>query len=268
MTGYGRYLRLLGIDGTPTGLDGLRLLVRRQLCRVPFENVSKLLLYAREGAGRPFTLDEYLDGIEHHDLGGTCYTNNPFFASLLREAGYRADLLAADMVTPNVHTSIRVHLGDTAWHVDVGFASPFREPIALNGRPWEFVEGARRYVFDGARMTMFLGQEPAETYLSHDPPLTLESFTPIILYSYRPEAYFLNRLRIARFFDDCSIDLVDNKLFVHRAGETTEAVLHSVAEIEHAVHSLMQMPRCPVAEAIGVLASHAPACPIAALPNR
>ena len=70
-----RYLRLLGIDHLPSGLDGLRLVVRRHLIRVPFENLSKLLLFDREGAGRPIALSEFLDGIEHHDLGGTCYTS-------------------------------------------------------------------------------------------------------------------------------------------------------------------------------------------------
>src|ERR1035438_69834 len=47
-------------------------IVRRHLCRVPFENVSKLLLLGREGAGRVTMLAEFLDGIEHRDLGGTC----------------------------------------------------------------------------------------------------------------------------------------------------------------------------------------------------
>src|SRR5437870_9944573 len=107
---YQRYLRVLGIDGIPSGLDGLRLIVRRHLIRVPFENVSKLLLFEREGGGRAFTLPEFLDGIEHHDLGGTCYTCNPYLSELLRSLGYHADLLGADMTTPNVHTCIRVHL--------------------------------------------------------------------------------------------------------------------------------------------------------------
>lgn len=53
---YRRYLRLLGIDGPPCGLAGLRTLVQRHLSRVPFENVSKLLLFDREGGGRPLAL--------------------------------------------------------------------------------------------------------------------------------------------------------------------------------------------------------------------
>ena len=105
-----RYLRLLGIQGIPAGLAGLREIVARHLCRVPFENVSKLTLFGREGAGRVTTISEFLDGIENYDLGGTCYTNNPYLAELLQALGYDADLLGADMTKPDVHTVIRVRI--------------------------------------------------------------------------------------------------------------------------------------------------------------
>src|ERR1039458_5996611 len=111
---FQRYLRLLGIVGRPSGLDGLRTLVRRHLSAVPFENISKLLLVDRERTGRVTTLTEFLDGIEQSDLGGTCYTNNPFLTELLRELGYDADLLGADMSRLNVHTCIRVRIDSVA----------------------------------------------------------------------------------------------------------------------------------------------------------
>src|SRR5581483_7900299 len=101
---YARYLRVLGINSVPSGVEGLRHIVRRHLCRVPFENLSKLLLFAREGAGRAFSLSEFLDGIEHSDLGGTCYNSNPHLLGLLLHLGYDADLMAADMTVPNCHT--------------------------------------------------------------------------------------------------------------------------------------------------------------------
>jgi len=55
-------------------------IVRRHLCRVPFENVSKLLLLGREGAGRVTTLAEFLDGIEHRDLAAPAFLK---FTSLM-----------------------------------------------------------------------------------------------------------------------------------------------------------------------------------------
>src|SRR5690348_11061080 len=138
---YLRYLRLLGIEGIPSGLEGLREIVRRHIRQAPFENVSKLLLFAREGAGRAVPLAEFLDGIERFDLGGTCYSSNPHLADLLRRLGYDADLLGADMTAPNVHTSVRVRVNGVAYHVDCGYGGPFREPLRLDRLPHEFSEG-------------------------------------------------------------------------------------------------------------------------------
>src|SRR5512140_122967 len=149
-TAFQRYLALLGIETRPEGLDGLRPLVRAHIMRVPFENVSKLLLFDREGRGRMNTIEEFLDGIEHHDLGGTCYTSNPFFCQLLNELGYRAELRSADMNTPNVHSSIRVLLDGHEYHVDVGNAAPFLSPVALDEFPYQVSRGEMRWVFDRA----------------------------------------------------------------------------------------------------------------------
>jgi arylamine N-acetyltransferase len=42
--GFERYLSILGVSDARPDLDTLRRLVRAQLTRVPFENVSKLYL--------------------------------------------------------------------------------------------------------------------------------------------------------------------------------------------------------------------------------
>ncbi len=252
-----RYLRLLGIQERPSGLDGLRFIVRRHLAAVPFENISKLLLYAREGAGRPITLTEFLDGIEHLDLGGTCYMNNPFLADLLRHLGYDAELLGADMSRPNVHTCIRVRLGSTAYHVDVGFGSPFRDPIPLENLPATVREGGNRYVFELAdegrvRCTM-QGEEPAPGYLAHDPPRTREFFDPIVRDSFARSSTFLNWLRIGRVFERQSVDLINRKLYRHVSDTTTVTELKNMAELKAAVANEFQMPRCPIDSAVAVL---------------
>ena len=252
-----RYLRLLGIDGRPSGIEGLRLIVRQHLIRVPFENVSKLILFGREGAGRPFTLEEFLDGIEHHDLGGTCYTSNPFLAELLRALGYEAGLLGADMTTPDVHTCIVVN---GTWHVDVGFAAPFREPIALDGLPHAVTEGSRWYVLDrherGLALTFQSTGDPSLSYVAHGPARDPAYFEPVIRRSFAPEAHFLNRLRIARFFEDHSVELHNRTMSIHRGGATTEREIASLEELEEALRADFAMPRCPVREAIAVLDRH------------
>jgi arylamine N-acetyltransferase len=256
---FQRYLRLLGIAGHPSGLDGLRTLVGRHLSAVPFENVSKLLLFDCEHAGRVTTLTEFLDGIEHSDLGGTCYTNNPFLTELLREIGYDADLLGADMSRPNVHTCIRVRVDSVAYHVDVGFAAPFREPLRLDRLPVQVEEGTNRYVLardaagGGFRMRMSTEAENGVDYVVHDPARPREFFDPVVLDSYAPSSTFMNWLRISRVFDAFSLDLIDRKLYRHEAGKTAITELESVRELKQAVVDQLGMPRCPVERAIAVL---------------
>jgi arylamine N-acetyltransferase len=256
---FERYLRLLGIRGRPCGLSGLRTLVQRHLSTVPFENVSKLLLYEREHSSRVTTLTEFLDGIEFSDLGGTCYTSNLFLTDLLRALGYDADLLGADMSRPNVHTCIRVRINSIAYHVDVGFAAPLREPIRLDRTPVQVEEGRNRYVFDrdpagdGYRMSMFAGAEHCLDYVVHGPSRPKEFFDQVVLDSYAPSSTFMQCLRISRVFVGYSVDLIDRELSHHEAGRTTVTDLKTMLDLKAAVQSLFGMPRCPIESAIATL---------------
>ena len=257
---YGRSLRLLGIDSLPAGEAGLRLTVRRHVCRVPFENVSKLLLFGREGSARFVTLDEFLDGIERYDFGGTCHANNPFLVELLREAGYDAELIGADMSRPNVHTCVRVRMGSACYHVDAGYGGPFREPIRLDQLPHELIDGADRYVLDrahdgdGYTMSVFSGGEEGPGYVAHDPPRSREFFRESMEGSFRPIATFMNHLRICRIYEDHSVVLLDRTLQVHRGGGKTETrELQNRAEFAMAIANDLAMPRCPWEPALKVL---------------
>jgi len=254
---YHRYLRVLGVEDLPSGLDGLRAIVRAHLLRVPFENVSKLLLFGRENRGRFFTLPEFLDGIEHHDLGGTCYSTNPFLAELLRALGYEANLHGANMLPRlNTHTSLRVRIDSRAYHVDAGYGGPFREPITLDHLPFEMVEGANRYVFDrephgdGYEMAVFSGEERVHGYIVHGPARSRDFFTPAMQNSFSPNAAFLNCLRICRFFAGYSVTLLNGDLTINRGTGAERRQLDSVAEVEAALASEFEMPRCPARMAI------------------
>ena len=256
---YEQYLRLLAIDGLPTGLEGLKQVVRRHLLTAPFENVSKLLLLGAEGAGRPTTLSEFLDGIEYLDLGGTCYANNPFLAELLAALGYDADLLGADMERPNVHTTIQVRLDGAAYHVDVGYAAPLRQPMSLDQLPQVVTHGDTRYVLDraegaeGYSMSVYHNGEKVHRYVSHGPPRSLDFFLPIILDSYARGSMFTRSLRITRFFDDGLVELKGRSLTIHRAGRDSETLLSSMKDLVSAVTDSLEMPRCPIEKAVRIL---------------
>lgn len=256
---YRRYLRVLGIDGAPQGIEGLRRLVLRHVTRVPFENVSKLLLYEREEAGRPITLGEFLDGLERRDLGGTCYSSNPFLWELLRALGYDADLLAADMARPDVHTSIRVRLDGREYHVDAGYAAPFRYPIPLDPLPHAIANGRDRYVFDRAaragsyELAMFVKGQRRHGYVVHPPPRSPGFFAATIVGSFEPRSTFMRCLRLSRIFEDGSADVRNRMLIVARGDSCTETMLNSMRELRDAVASVLMMPRCPVEDAVAIL---------------
>lgn len=252
-----RYLQMLGFAEPPAGLAGLRSLVDRHLCRVPFENVSKLLLFAREGRGRQTTMEEFLDGIEHCDLGGTCYTSNPFLADLLGALGYDAALYAADMDVPNVHTSIRVRVDGRQWHVDVGYAAPFREPMRLDCLPHEIAWGNDRYLFDrhgeAHMMTVFTNGQRRHGYVVHAPARAESFFHPIVLRSFEPGRTFMRCLRITRFFDDRAVELRNRRLLRVTADRVVETTVDSLAALRRTVDEEFQMPRCRIEEAVSVL---------------
>jgi N-hydroxyarylamine O-acetyltransferase len=254
-----RYLRVLGFDEPAACVEGLRALVHRHLCRVPFENVSKLLLFDREGGGRPTRLEEFLDGIEHRDLGGTCYSSNPFLADLLRALGYDATLLAADMSLPDVHTSIRVVLDGAEYHVDVGYAAPFREPIRLDRLPYAVAQGGDRYVLDrdsrpGAfRLSMTTADGRRHGYVVHPPPRAFDFFARTIRGSFRPGATFMRCLRISRCFKGHTVDLRNRRLTISRGEESEARTLDSLDALRQAIDTEFRMPRCPVDEAVAIL---------------
>lgn len=254
-----RYLRILGIQGTPSGLPGLRALVRAHVTRVPFENVSKLLLFGREGTGRALSLQEFLDGIEYRDLGGTCYSSNPFLADLLRGLGYDVDLLGADMSRPDVHTSIRVRLAGLEYHVDVGYAAPFYEPIRLDRLPHAIEWGRCRYVLEASEtpgtftMSHFEDGERRHGYVVHPPARDAGFFLPAIHASYEPSATFMRCLRIARFFDGYSVDLRDRVLTVSSPASSSETRLDTATDLRRACDEVLRMPRCAIDEAVAIL---------------
>jgi arylamine N-acetyltransferase len=63
----------------------------------------------------------------------------------------------------------------------------------------------------------------------------------------------MTRLRIARFFEDHSVDLTDRTLTIHRDGQSREIQLNSMKEMRDAIDNELQMARCPVEKAIEVL---------------
>lgn len=253
---FRRYLGILGWAGDP----GLHELVSSHLIKVPFENVSKLL--RPEGAPALPPIEDFLRGVADQDLGGTCYALAGHFTALLHFLDYDVELLAADSGgVPRVHAVCRVRLEDSPYLVDVGYGAPFYQPIALDGPlPLTVPHGEITYIVDrhvshreAVEVTMLRGGVRAHSYVAKPPAVNLDGFTAAVDRSFAPDARFMRRLRICRFFASRVLEIDNNRLVTTHHNITTVTPIRNLEELEAIVHEAMQLPRMPVAEAVEVL---------------
>ena len=130
------YLNRINYHGSLDPIaETLRELQIAHLQTVPFENLSI-------HKGEPIVLDdESLFGkVVDRRRGGFCYELNGLFAALLRNLGFKVEMLAAGVVNsegvvgPDFdHMALMVVL-EQRWLADVGFGDSFREPLLLDDR--------------------------------------------------------------------------------------------------------------------------------------
>ena len=260
-SGFERYLNVLGVADARPDLDGLRRIVRAQLIRVPFENVSKLFLARSRGFRGVPDLDLYLDGIEKCRFGGTCYSNNHHLGSLLRHVGFDASYCGADMVSgPDVHAVLIVRLDDREYLVDVGYGAPFYEPMPrdLDG-PLTIRLGRDRYVLQPrdeegrSRMEHHREGRQVHGYLAKSTPRDLGFFREAVLDSYRLTANFMTQLRISLFLDDGNVELLKDRLLRARGNSYTVETIPNRAALVESVTENFGMRGDIVGEVVGEL---------------
>ncbi len=140
------YLRRINYSGTlAPNAETLRGLQKAHLLAVPFENLSI-------HAGEPIILNDaaLFEKIVSRHRGGFCYELNGLFAWLLRQLGFRVDMLSAGVANPKGewgpefdHMTLLVHL-EERWLADVGFGDSFVEPLLFDNRG-EQIQGLRSY---------------------------------------------------------------------------------------------------------------------------
>lgn len=233
-----RYLRLLGVEAGPPSFELLSTLVRRQLLRCPFENLSKVMRARRLGLKRLPTLTEHLDGLEHQGLGGTCYANNFHFAQLLSHLGYDCAFCGADMEVPDLHSVLRVTLEGRDYLLDVGYAAPFYAPLPRDAR--EVVEVTwgndtyRLHPQDArgrSRLDQLRDGERVHGYTVNPAPRQLGDFEGVIRASFADSALFMRILRIERFFEEGSLSLTNRRLRRVEGGRVSLRDLAGRAEV-------------------------------------
>jgi arylamine N-acetyltransferase len=248
---FERYCHQLGVAPEAPTHGLLQRLVRAQLMRFPFENISKLYGAKRLGLREMPTLERYLDEMERFRFGGTCYPNNLHFWSLLRELGFEATLCGADMRGGlDVHVVIFVRVEQRDYLVDVGYGAPFYEPLPCDATEDHVLSfGGERYVLrprdehGRSQVDHYRDGNLIHGYLAKPTPRQPDHFTEIVRASYDDAAMFMNALRMIRFLQGRSVS-ISNDSFIERSGDEFRIVkLPHMNAVVDSVERHFGMPR-------------------------
>ncbi len=226
------YLRRTGYDG-PRGptLDTLRGLHLAHLQTVPFENLDI-------GLHRPISLDPaalYRKIVERR-RGGYCYELNGLFALLLREAGFRVEMLSAGVARPGGgfspefdHMALRVSL-EEPWLADVGFGDLFLRPLRIDFRGRQ-EEGAKSFrIARSGKWHVLSKREPGADWTPEYRftlvPHRLEEFEPRNRWQQTsPESHFTQNTICSRATPEGRTSLSGSRLIVTRGQMREERTL-------------------------------------------
>ena len=127
-----KYLQRIGVDEVlPANVESLKMLQRRHLLAVPFENLDIHW-------NHPIVLDTdaFYKKIVGENRGGFCYELNGLFNVLLRDLGFETKMVSArvgrgsGIFSPEfAHMAIIVKIQDEEYIADVGFGEFTAEPL-------------------------------------------------------------------------------------------------------------------------------------------
>jgi N-hydroxyarylamine O-acetyltransferase len=128
-------LARIGLDRPPDAdEDGLRVLHRAYLERVPYEDIAVQL-----GETGPLDERELAARVLANGRGGYCFELNTLLAALLRLVGFSVThhqaVVGGD--GPTNHMVLLVHLDDAIWIADAGLGEGFMEPLPLREGTFE-----------------------------------------------------------------------------------------------------------------------------------
>lgn len=257
---FERYLRILGVERKAPTLMALAELVEAQLTRVPFENISKLCYRKRDNLRTLPGLERYLNGIECHHFGGTCYANNYYLHLLLAHLGYEVKLCGADMSNPDVHLVNLVAIDGREYIVDGGYAAPFLKPLPRDlSEDYEIALGRDRYVLkpqdtDGRSVLQLIRDgQLKHGYTIKPQPRSIDYFTKVIADSYSEQATFMNAVLLVRFFPNRSLAIHNFTVLESEGTRWHFGHLRSRDELAASVEEHFGIPGNITAEAIADL---------------
>lgn len=223
------YLERIRYEGAlePTQ-DVLSNLHHANLLTVPFENLDIHM-------GRPIQLNEehLFEKIVTQRRGGFCYELNGMFAWMLRELGFKVDLLSAEVFENGVfspefdHLVILVRLEED-WLVDVGFGDYFVRPLKLFESGEQVQNGTAYRIEQSANYRVLSQQDESGTwehsYRFNLEPRELSDYMGRCRYHQTsPRSHFTQKRLCTRLTEEGRITLRDRRLIETKHLERRES---------------------------------------------
>ncbi len=235
-------------------------LIKAQLIKFPFENISKLILWRDGNYNKLINLETHLNNSINLNCGGTCYANNYYFSRLLKHLGFDVGVHGADMGNGiDVHLVLKVNLNDEIFLVDVGYGTPFFSPFCLSRfKPQAIKLGQLEYRIEKTndnrfQVIVFKRNNIVHDYIVNKEVREIEYFAEEIKNSFCDGSEFMKRLRIIRFFDDHSIELNNNKYTVNSEDSSDHYFIKDIDELKKVAATKLVLPNFPVEKAYEVL---------------
>ena len=255
-----KYLDHLELSNNPPSKSFLKILIKAQIIKFTFENISKLILWNDGKYNSLIDFETHLNNSIKLNFGGTCYANNYYFSRLLKHLGFDVSVHGADMGTGiDVHLVLIVKINTKKYQVDVGYGAPFFNPFCLSSfKPQAVKLGELEYKLEQAidnrfQLLVFKRNKLVHDYIVNNVVLEIEHFAEQIKDSFRKESEFMNRLRIVRFFEDHSIELNNNKYIVNSDNSSTHYFVKNIDELKKVVTTKFNLPKLPIEKAYEVL---------------
>ncbi len=241
-----RYLRRIGCEHIDEAtVDTLVQLHVAHMVRVPFENLDIAL-----GRSIELSLPLMYKKIVEQKRGGFCYELNGLFCWLLRELGFKTDMLAAQVFKGGnaglafSHMLLFVDAGER-FVVDVGFGDSFIKPIVLDDKIQRQNEYDYQLSFSKDEITLFRGLSDSELmpkYRFSLIPCELDDFKPMCHYQQTsPHSTFTQRFICSRATTQGRVTLFGNRLIKADDKDVTELSIMSEEQYRGILRDNFQM---------------------------
>jgi N-hydroxyarylamine O-acetyltransferase len=224
-------------DRVNCDLETLRQLHLAHLLNVPFENLSI-------HTGQAIVLDDeaLFEKIVTRRRGGFCYELNGLFAALLREIGFEAAMLSAQVANPAGefsrdfdHMTLMVAVDEQRWLADVGFGDCFIEPIPFDHGVYQQRDSSYRITrTDEDRFILERSQNAGgwqPQYRFSLQPYAYHDYAEMCRYHQTsPDSHFTRQRICSRLTPLGRVSLSDRSLIVTENGVRSERPVNSEEE--------------------------------------